>query len=324
MADTGCRCWQTGIKERMTDFLLIFLSQVLWASPAEQYSRQENHYTNQMRETSTGATLPAQDFKRSGATAKFVDENLTYTISVYHVNPDDMVYFLVLSKDIAADSGGHHQGNVRAFRMAEDGKTVEEIRMKSASTVQTMTDGSIKIVYESDRYAEGAYTMATTRPWRTGMRIDTDFFNFNENVGVDTTITNAHQTTYSLPITLDTFRNYLPATLWLFFDTFRLVNHTTVQWSEDFVRCSQDCETLKEKRTQSMVRRDLIWDSVTMSDVAAIKPQKLKSAGNGPPQRRVEIRKKPRAVVRHEAEDQSKPEKSVGGRLFDLFGMGLR
>jgi len=243
---------------------LIFAIAFAGATPTEQYSRQQIHYVNQMKETSTDTPLPTQNFKRYAVKAAFSDGPANYTLTIYRATYGDMIYFFVLDKLVEADDGSR-DAETRAFRVGMDKKTIEEIVSKIKSRVTQLDDGSMRTDYEGTRYASGAYSLETVQPWgRGGSLTETEFVNMNENVGADTTILGAHQSTYSLPITIDAFRSNLPNRMRAIFDNFRVLH------------------------LRGDAQRDVVWKSVTVSDVAELAPQK--------PRPRPVYRERPREV----------------------------
>src|SRR3569623_362375 len=113
---------------------LVFAIAFAGATPAEQYSRQQIHYLNHIKETSTNAPLPAQDFKRYAVKAAFTDGTAIYTMTVYRAAYGDMIYFFVMNKETGDDDGTRDAGT-RAFRVAIDRKTIEEIASQTKSRV---------------------------------------------------------------------------------------------------------------------------------------------------------------------------------------------
>src|SRR6185312_5539062 len=139
---------------------LVFAIAFAGAAPTEQYSRQQIHYVNQMKETSTGAPLPAQDFKRYAVKAVFIDGPATYTMTVYRATYGDMIYFFVMNKQTEGDDGSR-DAVTRAFRAGMDRKTIEDIASQTKSRVTRLDDSSMRTDYESTRYAPGAYSLET-------------------------------------------------------------------------------------------------------------------------------------------------------------------
>jgi hypothetical protein len=186
----------------------------------EEYSRLQTQFVNQLKETSTGIALPAQDFKRYSAVATFSDGDKFYSMIVCRILYGDMVHFLVLAKAYKSDNDNQTDtfSTNRTFRVGEDKKTIEETRSSSTANASRLDDGSVKTIYSSERFAQGAYSIAKSKRWSLGSLTETDFFGMNENAGVDTTIMSARQITYSLPISREMFRGYLPDRVRLFFD----------------------------------------------------------------------------------------------------------
>ena len=117
----------------------------------------------------------------------------------------------------------------------------------------------MKTVYLSERFAQGAYSIAKSKRWSLGSVTETDFFGMNEDAGMDTTIISARQITYSLPISREMFRGYLPDRVRLFFDNFRTLHISVVQLGEMLNKCG-DCKQIKEQWSEADARRDRGWE----------------------------------------------------------------
>lgn len=253
------------------------------AKPAEQYSRQQTRYVNHLKETSTGAALLDQDFKRYSAKAVFSDGEKSYILYVYRILDGDLFNFLVLAKTVDQTGKDLPLGTtaqlaiVRGFHLTE-AKTIEETNLKAISTSVPLEDGSIKTSYESDSYSKNAYSVAKSKNWSiNGSLTETNFFNMNEQVQSDTTITDVHQTTYSLPITLDAFRAYLPNKVRRFFETFRALHLRAVELNEQIKSCKENCDELQARWSSFDVLRERIWTSIVKDDVEEMKPVKPKA-----------------------------------------------
>src|SRR4029077_17869792 len=122
-------------------------------------------------------------------------------------------------------------------------------------------------------FAQGSYSIAKSNRWSLGSLTETDFFGMNEDAGVDTTIMSARQITYSLPISREMFRDYLPDRVRLFFDNFRPVRISVVQLGEMLNKCG-DCKEIKAQWTEADAQRDGDWESISKEDVAEMRPLK--------------------------------------------------
>ena len=69
--------------ERFLFALIPLVSTPAPAAPVEEYSRLQTQFVNQLKETSTGIALPAQDFKRYSAVATFTRQILQYDCLSY-------------------------------------------------------------------------------------------------------------------------------------------------------------------------------------------------------------------------------------------------
>ena len=177
--------------ERFLIALIPLVSTPAPAAPVEEYSRLQTQFVNQLKETNTGIALPAQDFKRYSAVATFSDGDKSYSMIVCRILYGDMVHFLVLAKAYKSDNGNQTDtfSTNRTFRVGEDKKTIEESRSSSTANASRLDDGSVKTIYSSERFAQGAYSIAKSKRWSLGSLTETDFFGMNEDAGVDTTIT---------------------------------------------------------------------------------------------------------------------------------------
>src|SRR6476646_2200896 len=155
------------MRERFLFALIPLVSTPAAAAPVEEYSRWQTQFVNQLKETSTGIALPAQDFKRYSATATFSDGDKSYSMIVCRILYGDMVHFLVLAKSYKSDNGSQTDTFItnRTFRVGEDKKTIEESRSTSTANASRLDDGSVKTVYSSERFAQGAYSIAKSKRW---------------------------------------------------------------------------------------------------------------------------------------------------------------
>jgi len=263
------------MRERFLFALIPLVSTPAPAAPVEEYSRLQTQFVNQLKETSTGIALPAQDFKRYSAVATFSDGDKSYSMIVCRILYGDMVHFLVLAKAYKSDNGNQTDtfSTNRTFRVGEDKKTIEESRSNSTASASRLDDGSVKTIYLSERFAQGAYSIAKSKRWSLGSLTETDFFGMNEDAGVDTTIMSARQITYSLPISREMFRGYLPDRVRLFFDNFRTLHISVVQLGEMLNKCG-DCKQIKTQWTEADAQRDRDWESLSKEDVAEMRPLK--------------------------------------------------
>src|SRR6478609_5301257 len=83
------------MRERLLFALIPLVSTPVSAAPVEEYSRLQTQFVNQLKETSTGIALPAQDFKRYSAVATFSDGDKSYSMIVCRILYGDMVQFLI-------------------------------------------------------------------------------------------------------------------------------------------------------------------------------------------------------------------------------------
>ena len=263
------------MRERFLFALIPLVGTPAAAAPVEEYSRLQTQFVNQLKETSTGIALPAQDFKRYSAVATFSDGDKSYSMIVCRILYGDMVHFLVLAKAYKSDNGNQTDtfSTNRTFRVGEDKKTIEESRSSSTANASRLDDGSVKTIYSSERFAQGAYSIAKSKRWSLGSLTETDFFGMNEDAGVDITIMSARQITYSLPISREMFRGYLPDRVRLFFDNFRTLHISVVQLGEMLNKCG-DCNQIKAQWTEADARRDRGWESLSKEDVAEMRPLK--------------------------------------------------
>ena len=91
--------------ERFLFAVIPLVSTPAAAAPVEEYSRLQTQFVNQLKETSTGIALPAQDFKRYSAVATFSDGDKSYSMIVCRILYGDMVHFFVLAKAYMSDNG---------------------------------------------------------------------------------------------------------------------------------------------------------------------------------------------------------------------------
>ena len=171
-----------------------------------------------LKETSTGIALPAQDFKRYGAVATFSDGDKSYSMIVCRILYGDMVHFLVLAKAYKSDNDNLTDtfSTNRTFRVGEDKKTIEETRSSSTANASRLDDGSVKTIYSSERFAQGAYSIAKSKRWSLGSLTETDFFR-------DERGRRRGYNDYERPPNhlLTSDLGYLPDRVRLFFDNFR-------------------------------------------------------------------------------------------------------
>ena len=138
------------MRERLLFALIPLVSTPAPAAPVEEYSRLQTQFVNQLKETSTGIALPAQDFKRYSAVATFSDGDKSYSMIVCRILYGDMVHFLVLAKAYKSDNGNQTDtfSTNRTFRVGEDKKTIEETRSSSTANASRLDDGSVKHLLE--------------------------------------------------------------------------------------------------------------------------------------------------------------------------------
>jgi hypothetical protein len=248
------------------------------AVPTDEYFRNFTKATTWLT-TLEGKNLPAQNFRRVSAVATFDDGEKRFEISVFKVSYGDWIYFFQMGTDIKKPGSqpgvSYHQGEARGF-YAKDNGTIGETLVASDSIVESSEEGSLKAIYNGDGFGEGAHSVSKTTIKPNGSRlIKTEFLNVNQKTtSGEALITNETLLTYSVPVTLETFKTFLPANLKNYLDSFLILHRAALQLRETISSCSQDCENLQAKYLEVYTQRQELWASLKPADVAALKPVK--------------------------------------------------
>ena len=260
-------------------FLIALIPLVSTPAPAAPVER-VFAFANPVRELNSKIRTQALPFPPKTLSAiapspRLATATNSYSMIVCRILYGDMVHFLVLAKAYKSDNGNQTDtfSTNRTFRVGEDKKTIEESRSSSTANASRLDDGSVKTIYSSERFAQGAYSIAKSKRWSLGSLTETDFFGMNEDAGVDTTIMSARQITYSLPISREMFRGYLPDRVRLFFDNFRTRHISVVQLGEMLNKCG-DCKQIKAQWTEGRRAARPGLEFSSKEDVAEMRPLK--------------------------------------------------